>query len=279
MPKKNDISLQEMIDCAQRELEMRKKVYPGLIQSGRMKKFEADKERRRMKAIVQKLQFYKLQENGVVTDSTDFGLGAVERYMLKIKQHDIAIQVIFVNGIMHTISDLTAYAALRTEFKMPLPLKHNEFLRYCADHGTYIELEPLQTLRIEQRIAAFKAAFQRQFNTRYTVVPREVAQWNGKYKTIPARTAELDFYMRFQSFPLNGPKTIGDYLMHYSSIGQLMSKEQKVDEFGLPNDFNLKLYNRLAKEDASLWQAYRVKLTQLGYRETTTTKGKIWKKD
>lgn len=42
----------ELVECAERELRMRRKVYPGLLRSGRLTAIEADHELRAMAAIV-----------------------------------------------------------------------------------------------------------------------------------------------------------------------------------------------------------------------------------
>lgn len=49
------ITLAEQIRCVQREIAMRRSVYPRLIQSGKMKQGTADREIAAMEAVVQTL--------------------------------------------------------------------------------------------------------------------------------------------------------------------------------------------------------------------------------
>lgn len=51
-----DVSLEVQLKCAQRELAMRKNVYPQWITAGRMNKFKAEDEIAAMGAIVRTLQ-------------------------------------------------------------------------------------------------------------------------------------------------------------------------------------------------------------------------------
>jgi hypothetical protein len=52
------VTLSEMIACVAREVKLRHAVYPGQIQRGKMTKQEADREARRMEAV---LEYLKLQ--------------------------------------------------------------------------------------------------------------------------------------------------------------------------------------------------------------------------
>lgn len=50
------IPIGEQIACVERELRQRARVYPRLIESGRMTKQKADEETRRMEAVLATLQ-------------------------------------------------------------------------------------------------------------------------------------------------------------------------------------------------------------------------------
>lgn len=49
------IPIDEQIECVQRELRQRARVYPRLIESGRMTQQKADEETRRMGAVLNTL--------------------------------------------------------------------------------------------------------------------------------------------------------------------------------------------------------------------------------
>lgn len=51
-----DVSLDMQLRCAQRELKIRRDVYPAWVRAGRMNKFTAEDEIARMAAIVKTLQ-------------------------------------------------------------------------------------------------------------------------------------------------------------------------------------------------------------------------------
>lgn len=51
-----DVSLEAQLKCAQRELKIRRDVYPAWVRAGRMNKFTAEDEIARMSAIVSTLQ-------------------------------------------------------------------------------------------------------------------------------------------------------------------------------------------------------------------------------
>lgn len=46
------VSVDDQIACVKREIALRKNVYPGFVQKGRMKQAEADKELERMTAVL-----------------------------------------------------------------------------------------------------------------------------------------------------------------------------------------------------------------------------------
>ena len=51
----SDVTLADEIACAKRELAMRERVYPTWVGRGKMKQAEADRETRRMRAILKRL--------------------------------------------------------------------------------------------------------------------------------------------------------------------------------------------------------------------------------
>lgn len=53
---KPKVTLEEMATCAERELEMRRRVYPRWVDSGKMSPKKADEETLRMEAIVSVLR-------------------------------------------------------------------------------------------------------------------------------------------------------------------------------------------------------------------------------
>jgi len=53
---KEKITLQDMVDCAERELAMRKRVYPRWVDNGKMRPDAAERETIRMDAIVRTLK-------------------------------------------------------------------------------------------------------------------------------------------------------------------------------------------------------------------------------
>lgn len=50
------VTLQDMIECAKREVGMRKRVYPAWVEKGKMKPEKAALEIERMEAIVRTLE-------------------------------------------------------------------------------------------------------------------------------------------------------------------------------------------------------------------------------
>jgi hypothetical protein len=52
----NTFTTTELIACAMRELRMRQRVYPGLVERGRMSRATADKEQAMMLEIVNRLR-------------------------------------------------------------------------------------------------------------------------------------------------------------------------------------------------------------------------------
>lgn len=58
-PPSSTISLELMIKCAERELAIRKSVYPGFVRAKRMTVFKAEDEIAAMKAIVEHLKASK----------------------------------------------------------------------------------------------------------------------------------------------------------------------------------------------------------------------------
>lgn len=51
----SDVTHEQMISAVKRELAMRDRVYPQWVANGRMKQDEADRERRRMRAVLKLL--------------------------------------------------------------------------------------------------------------------------------------------------------------------------------------------------------------------------------
>lgn len=51
-----DISLNQQIECARREVAMRERVYPGLVRRGQMTRGQSEYELAAMKAILKSLQ-------------------------------------------------------------------------------------------------------------------------------------------------------------------------------------------------------------------------------
>ena len=58
------ITRQDMLGCAERELEMRRKVYPRWVSAGKMKQAKADREIELMAAIVNELRGGVAESNG-----------------------------------------------------------------------------------------------------------------------------------------------------------------------------------------------------------------------
>jgi hypothetical protein len=53
---RNDYTLLELIACAEREVRVRQRVYPGRVYTGRMSQREADRQLAMMQAIAAKLR-------------------------------------------------------------------------------------------------------------------------------------------------------------------------------------------------------------------------------
>ena len=51
----SDVTMAEEIACVKRELAMRERAYPKWVASGRMKPEEAERETRRMRAVLKRL--------------------------------------------------------------------------------------------------------------------------------------------------------------------------------------------------------------------------------
>lgn len=49
------VSLDDMIACVKREIQLRRRVYPRWVQNGNMKQSTADEEIRRMEAVLHRL--------------------------------------------------------------------------------------------------------------------------------------------------------------------------------------------------------------------------------
>ena len=62
--KGENMELAEQIKCVEREIAMRRRVYPNWVASGKMKQEKADHEISAMEAVLYTLRFYgKLQES------------------------------------------------------------------------------------------------------------------------------------------------------------------------------------------------------------------------
>lgn len=57
------ITIQDQILCVQREIDMRRRVYPGWVQNGKMKAEKADAEVERMEAVLRTLKWVAKQED------------------------------------------------------------------------------------------------------------------------------------------------------------------------------------------------------------------------
>lgn len=54
------VSIAEQLQCARRELEMRRRIYPSWVQRGKMKQDKADHEMQAMQAIVDSLEYFRM---------------------------------------------------------------------------------------------------------------------------------------------------------------------------------------------------------------------------
>jgi hypothetical protein len=68
------LPITDLIDCARRELELRRKCYPGWVRQGRMVQAKADHEIQCMEGIMERLNTFRLvnesavemKENGIL---------------------------------------------------------------------------------------------------------------------------------------------------------------------------------------------------------------------
>lgn len=56
----SDVTMADEIACVRRELAMRERAYPKWVSGGRMKQAEADRELRRMRAVLKRLLLAEL---------------------------------------------------------------------------------------------------------------------------------------------------------------------------------------------------------------------------
>ena len=283
-------TLLQILEAAKRELKMREKVYPGQIQAGKMNKSQATHEKDCMREIIALIERQILLEKGVVSPSTDFSTGIIERYQMQLtdpiqekltKEFNIDtmnVLLVYVDGVLDTISNLSSITRTSPNDVLNLqpPTKLIDFAEITKEQKkTYVYL-PIQTLKTHQKIAAFCAAYKQAFDRSYKVTNQDSGLWEKSYKDIGVDREMLDFYMKSTTYPLNGTKCIRDYLTHYSSLDS-MYHQMAVGSDGLPNRFDRKLYKELESKNPKAWQQYRTKLRKMGYVEIKTHLGdKTW---
>lgn len=266
----------QLLESAKRELAMRKKVYPGLIEQGRMKSPDASHELECQKEIIRLIKRQQLVEMGMPPGNMTYGDGIINRYSLTFGEYTILL--VYVDGTIEAIADLAGPAGLRISeganaLTMQIPATINDIPAYQAKGW---QIEEIPTLALDQKIEAFRAAYKAVTTKTYIATPLDRNTWN-KRPEIGVERELLDLYLNVTTYPLNGPKTITDYLTHYSALPEMYERNRR-DPDGLPFYFDARMYAHMEKHQPQLWMKYRKKLKDMGYREVTKPEGKTWEK-
>lgn len=285
---KKQLSISTLANAAKREITMRNRVYPGRVQSGKMTQETADHEIEAMKQIHTLLLDLEIQDRGSLFADKQTGKGIIEEYALRLPPayqaelseklgiDEMNVRLVYLDGALDAMLNLRTISQTTPNETLKLsPAARIKHLPACAQKQKHYLYVPLQTLRVNQKIAVFCEAYKARFGEQYKVHGRESKRWNTTDAAIPAKREELDFYMSCAEYPIDTPKTITDFLGKYQQIKQLMVKNVP-DAF--PDTYDRALMQKLAKDDVGRYQEYRKHLVALGYMRLNKGGGEMWTK-
>ena len=267
---------QQLLDSAKRELSMRKKVYPGLVDQGKMNRADMSHEIDCQKGIVKLIKRQQLVEMGMPPGNMTYADGIIKRYKLTFGEHSILL--VYVDQYLEAIANLKPATEMRVsegasamQIKLPATIDDIPVFR-----GQGLTIEEIPTLSVDQKLEAFKAAYRNATGKQYRITPMDKNLVKGNPE-LGMEIELLDLYLNCTDYPINGPKTLSDYSRHYGALPEMYERNRR-DPDGLPFYFDSKLYAHMEKHQPQLWMKYRKKLKDLGYTEHMAPEGKTWKK-
>jgi len=266
----------QLLTSAKRELKMRKKVYPGLVEAKKMNKADMDHEITCQTHIVRFIKRQQLVEMGMPPGNMQYGEGIIKRYTLTYGEHSVLL--VYVDGLLEAIANMGGPTELRvhegaTAMKINLPATVGDIETFRG-HG--FNIEEIPTLSQDQKIEAFRAAYKNNTGKHYHVTQLDRNVLN-KNEGVGMQIELLELYFNCTDYPLNGPKTLADYSSHYGALPEMYERNRR-DPDGLPFYFDIKLYKHMEKHQPALWMKYRKKLKEMGFKEVTRPEGKTWQK-
>lgn len=188
------------------------------------------------------------------------------------------------DGNLWTIEGLieAVKMAKKPLFSLPIPYKVQDMQQCIEEYQPKgFIYEEIQNDSTGKKIAHFCEAYKRAFDMSYKVEAKYAAKWTKDYGHIPNNVQALDFYMSSTKFPVNGPKSIQDYLSYYQQVLQLMAKdnEQKANPDKFPYTYDKDLYNSLSN-DVPKFERYKTWLRSLGYKAIKNSANQtVWRKE
>jgi len=283
---KNDIPIDEMTNCALREVKMRKRVYlgegtsgKGMVGKDKMKLEDAEREIALMQAILDLLLRYKLETANQITPKMIQEYAIIPRDGFQNQENPIAVKLGYIGGLLSEVSNILPAVEVsgKAIFTIPLPNKVEFIPDVAKQYSEYFSYEALKVDSTRDKIGIFCVAFKAQFGKDYAVKPNQARKWKEDHSKTPAPMALMQFYMKCSEFPIAGPKSILDYLRHYESILQLKEKASKDKTGDFPGYFDKSLLSKLASSNPTKYQAYRTHLQSIGFeRKQNPSMGEIW---
>lgn len=140
------------------------------------------------------------------------------------------------------------------------PLKEFDLLR--SEMLTAVLLKPKS---VADKVALFTLKYKQHKGQPYRAMKEEKAN----LKNVTVNEALLDAYFKHVNYPLNGTKSMADYIRHYNTVRDLAANGVQAKS-SFPQVYD-KAYEKTISEDVAKLQRYWAHLRTLGWKKVDGT--------
>jgi hypothetical protein len=203
---------------------------------------------------------------------------------LEAKYYPLKATAIYRGGLLDEVRGLSSTSGNRKpeeiQARLPFPNRLVDMAAFSAsmqmlefeEKSEEEEEDSKGNSELGKKIAVFRLLWEEVYKTKLVIRKNDRKDWEDAYKHIPANAKEIYFYLRTNTYPIKGNKSISDYCRHYEDVLRMMKSETATADF--PNVWDPQYFDHLSKTDMKRRVEYIRHLKGLGYSKKMDNTGR-----